>query len=71
MKKVEKLLSKVKNLIQNSEYRSVKLCGVSCSRADLEMIQMYCEMLLNGENLNNYIVQPQAKEVFNKVGVEY
>jgi hypothetical protein len=71
MKKVNVLLSKVTNLIKNSEYRGVKLHGVTCSRADLEMIQFYCELLLNGQDLSNYIVCSQAKVVFDKLGIVY
>lgn len=70
-KKVQTLLAKVKSLILNSEYRSVKLHGVSCTRSDLEMIQMYCEYLLNGESLTRYTVFETAKQVFDKVGIDY
>jgi len=71
MKKVNTLLLKVKNLIANNEYNLVKLHGVSCSRADLDMIQMYCEMLLRGESLSNKIIFGEAKQVFDKVGIDY
>ena len=71
MKKVNELLTKVNNLIRNNEYRSVKLHGVSCSRADLEMIQFYCEALLRGESLIGYIICSEAKKVFDKVGINY
>ena len=71
MKKVNALLSKVTNLIKNSEYRGVKLHGVTCSRADLEMIQFYCEALLRGESLGRYIICSEAKNVFDKVGINY
>ena len=71
MKTVTTLLSKVKTLIMNSEYKSVKLHGISCSRADLEMIQFYCEALLRSENLSRYIVCSTAQEVFDKLGINY
>ena len=69
-KKIYTLRQKVQNLIANSEYRSVKLHGVSCSRADLEMIEMYSDTLLRQGNLNGFM-EPcgNVKEVFAKIGL--
>lgn len=70
MKKIQALLDKVIGLIQNNEYRSVKLHGVSCSRADLEMIQMYCETLLRGDSIRNFLMLGDSKAILEKAGIE-
>lgn len=69
-KKIYTLRQKVQTLIANSEYRSVKLHGVSCSRADLETIELYCDTLLRNGNING-LMEPMGnvKDVFNKVGL--
>lgn len=71
MKEAQKLLSKVLGLISKQEYRSVKLHGVMCSRADLEMIQMYCEHVIRGEKLSRYIIFENVKPVLDKAGIDY
>jgi hypothetical protein len=72
MKKVTTLLAKVKNLILQGEYRSVKVHKVSCTRADLEFIQDFCEKLLRGEtNLKGrYIISREVQNVFENAGIE-
>jgi len=69
-KKIYTLYQKVQSLIASSEYRSVKLHGVSCSRADLEMVEMYCDTLLKNGNLNG-LMNPSGnvKDVFEKAGL--
>jgi len=69
-KKIYTLRQKAQNLIMNSEYRSVKLHGVSCSRSDLEMVVFYSDTLLKNGNLNG-LMEPRGniKDVFEKVGL--
>ncbi len=69
-KKVYTLRQKAQNLIMNSEYRSVKLHGVSCSRADLETIVFYADTLLKNGNING-LMEPcgNVKDVFEKIGL--
>jgi len=69
-KKIYTLRQKAQNLIMNSEYRSVKLHGVSCSRSDLEVIVMYSDTLLRNGNING-LMEPcgNVKDVFAKVGL--
>ncbi len=68
--KIYTLRQKAQNLIMNSEYRSVKLHGVSCTRSDLETIVMYSDTLLKHGNLNGFM-EPRGniKDVFAKVGL--
>lgn len=69
-KKVKTLLDKVTKTIQNSEHRGVKVHGITCSRADLEVIQMYCEMLLKNGNINCFMApRGNVKEVIEKAGI--
>ncbi len=71
MKKVETLIAKVENLIRNSEYRSVKLHGVSCSRADLEMIQMYAENYQKNGSFSGLMApMGNVKAVFDKLEIK-
>jgi len=69
-KKIYALRQKAYNLTMNSEYRSVKLHGVSCSRSDLETIIMYADTLLKNGNING-LMEPcgNVKDVFAKVGL--
>lgn len=69
-KKIYTLRQKVQTLIANSEYRSVKLHGISCSRADLEMIELYADTLLRQGNING-LMHPSGnvKGVFEKIGL--
>ena len=64
------LRQKAYNLTMNSEYKSVKLHGISCTRSDLETIVMYSDMLLKHGNINGFM-EPcgNAKDVFAKVGL--
>jgi hypothetical protein len=64
------LRQKAYNLTMNSEYKSVKLHGISCSRSDLEMVVFYSDTLLKQGNLNG-LMEPSGniKEVFAKVGL--
>lgn len=69
-KKVYTLRQKAQNLIMNSEYRGVKLHGITCSRADLEMVVMYYDTLLKQGNINGFM-EPcgNVKDVFEKIGL--
>lgn len=70
-KALKALKQKTEKLILNSEYRSVKLHGVSCSRADLEIIVMYADTLLKQGNING-LMEPcgNVKEVFVKANIK-
>lgn len=71
MKEVIKLVAKAQALINTSEYRSVKLLGVSCSRSDLEMVVHYGETYQrNGGNING-LMNPcgNVKDVFDKAKI--
>ena len=39
--KAKNLLKKVEKLIEENEYNLVKLNGISCSRADLEVLETF------------------------------
>lgn len=69
-KTIISLRAKVKKLIENSEYRSVKLHGVSCTRSDLETIEFYAEKLERDGNYNGLMNPVGApKEVFDKLNI--
>ena len=71
MKEVNKLIAKAQALINNSEYRSVKLLGVTCSRSDLEMVVFYGETYRrNGGNING-LMKPRGAvgDVFEKTKI--
>ena len=51
--KARKLLKKVERLIEGNEYNLVKLNGVNCSRADLEVLEMVLEHFINNGNYGN------------------
>ncbi len=71
MKKVEQLIADVKKKILNSESRSVKFHGVSCTRADLEIIQMYAENYLRNGSFAGFMAPMGAvKEVFDKLDIK-
>lgn len=72
MKTIIKLIAKIEGLINTTEYRSVKLHGVSCSRADLEIIKDYTEKYLQQGNINGFM-QPcgNVKEVFDKLNIKF
>lgn len=68
--KIKTLRKKVQTLIQNSEYRSVKLHGATCSRSDLENIEFYAEKIERDGNYNGFMKPCGAtKEVFDKLGI--
>lgn len=71
MKEIIKLRAKVQGLINTTEYRSVKLHGVSCSRADLETIDMYAEKYQQQGNFNGFM-EPcgNVKAVFDKINIK-
>jgi hypothetical protein len=54
------------------ESRSKKLHGVSCSRADLEIIEMYADLYLRQGNING-LMKPMGnvKEVFDKANINF
>ena len=70
-KKIIALKQKTQKLILNSEYRGVKLHGVTCSRADLEQVVFLADILLRQGNLNGFMAPcGSPKEVFAKAGIE-
>ena len=64
--KIKDLKNKVEKAIYENEYNLVKIKGVNLSRADLETISMYCDILEQKGNLNGYMVFGEVKEVFDK-----
>jgi hypothetical protein len=69
--KINALKKKVQNLINNSEHRGVKVLGVTCSRADLEMIVDYLDRFLRNGNINGFMYPcGNVKEVIEKAGIE-
>ncbi len=70
-KKINALRAKVQKLIENSEYRGVKVHGVTCSRSDLEMIVFMLDIFLRQGNLNGFMAPcGNVKEVIEKAGIE-
>ena len=67
--KARKLLKKVERLIEENEYNLVKLNGISCSRADLEVLEMVLEHFINNGKYGNYILFGEVKEVLSKNGL--
>lgn len=69
--KIKTLRKKVQTLIKNNEYRSVKLHGATCSRSDLETIELYAEKIERDGNYNG-LMKPcgATREVFEKLGIE-
>ena len=67
--KARKLLKKVERLIEENEYNLVKLNGISCSRADLEVLEMVLEHFRNNGNYGNYMLFGEIKEVLSKNGL--
>ena len=67
--KARKLLKKVERLIKENEYNLVKLNGISCSRADLEVLEMVLEHFINNGNYGNYMLFGEVKEVLSKNGL--
>ena len=67
--KARKLLKKVERLIEENEYNLVKLNGISCSRADLEVLEMVLEHFINNGNYRNYMLFGEVKEVLSKNGL--
>ena len=64
--KAKKLLKKVEKLIEENEYNLVKLNGISCSRADLEVLEMILEHFINNGNYGNYMVIGEVREILSK-----
>lgn len=69
--KIKDLKNKVEKAIYENEYNLVKIKGVKLSRADLETISMYCDILEKKGSLNGYMVFGEVKEVFDKFGIDY
>ena len=67
--KAEALKVKVQKTIDNSEYRSVKMLGISCSRSDLEMIVFILDIFLKQGNINGFAVYGNSREVIEKAGI--
>ncbi|HEY4755808.1 MAG TPA: hypothetical protein VIH28_07135 [Ignavibacteriaceae bacterium] len=69
--KATALKAKVQNIIDNSEYRGVKVLGITCSRADLEMIVHYLDRFLRNGNINGLMFPcGNVKEVIEKSGIK-
>lgn len=64
--KAKNLLKKVEKLIEENEYNLVKLNGINCSRADLEVLEMILEHFINNGNYGNYMVTGEVREVLTK-----
>ena len=64
--KARKLLKKVERLIEENEYNLVKLNGVNCSRADLEMLEMILEHFINNGNYGNYMIFGEIRDILSK-----
>lgn len=66
---INKLKQEVEKLIDENEYNIVKIKGVKLSRADLEQLNLYCNILLRNGNLNGYMVYGEVKEVLQKYNI--
>lgn len=66
---INKLKKEVEKLIDENEYNIVKIKGVKLSRADLEQLDLYCNILLRNGNLNGYMVYGEVKEVLQKYNI--
>lgn len=66
---INKLKKEVEKLIDENEYNIVKIKGVRLSRADLEQLDLYCDILLRNGNLNGYMVYGEVKEVLQKYNI--
>lgn len=66
---INKLKKEVERLIDENEYNIVKIKGVKLSRADLEQLDLYCNILLRNGNLNGYMVYGEVKEVLQKYNI--
>ena len=64
--KARNLLKKVERLIEENEYNLVKLNGVNCSRADLEVLEMVLEHFINNGNYVNFIIFGEIFDVLSK-----
>ena len=67
--KAKNLLKKVERLIEENEYNLVKLNGISCSHADLEVLEMVLEHFINNGNYGNYMLTGENKEILSKNGL--
>lgn len=66
MERAEKLLNKIEKLIDENEYNTVKLNGISCSRSDLETLEMILKYFLTHGTYGNYKLIGNIKEVLSK-----
>ena len=64
--KIKDLKNKVIKLIENNEYNLVKLNGINCSRADLEMLEMILEHFINNGNYGNYMIFGEIRDILSK-----
>lgn len=62
----KRLLKKIENAIDNSEYNITKINGVSCSRADLETLKMLLEYKIKNGDFGNFMIFGEVKEVLVK-----
>lgn len=66
MKKANNLLEKVKKLIDNNEYNTVKLNGISCSRSDLEALAMVLKHYITYGNFGEYMLIGNIEKILLK-----
>lgn len=64
--KAKKLLKKVERLIEENEYNLVKLNGVNCSCANLEVLKMVLKYFINNGNYGNYMLFGEVREILSK-----
>ena len=71
-KQLIKLKAKIQGITANMEYRSRKIHGIVCSRADFDTIEMYIDTYLRQGNINGFM-QPNGnvKEVFDKANIYF
>lgn len=69
MEKAKKLLKKVEKLIEENEYNTVKLNGISCSRSDLETLKMILKFFLIHRNFGNFMLIGNVREILSKNGL--
>ena len=69
-KKLLNLKAKIQGIINTSEYRSKKLNGVLCSRADLEITELYIDTYIKQGSFNS-LMKPcgATKELLDKLGI--
>ena len=71
IKAIQDLKNVAETLQKNRvDYKSVKVKGVNCSPSDVDFIVDFCNHLLNGRTLSNFITSSEIKQVFSKIGID-